>query len=201
MKAFFIKTGKIIAWTLGVLLILFIALVIYRIPAVGQKERSDAAVERIHAARLTLDTVMGKHLPLPPNKEVNDATIAGIDNNENGIRDDVELAIFAKYPDSAKIRAAELQYAMALQLMITEVFDKETWIAGAEETSRGSACIGTTIPTTDLKTYRDRNKEVKELVLNNESRKMAEDKAYEYTTSYALPDKDFCNIDLSTLSG
>ncbi len=60
----------------------------------------------------------GKHLPLTPNKEENDATVAGIDNNGNGIRDDVELAIFAKYPNSAKIRAAELQYAMALQLMI-----------------------------------------------------------------------------------
>ena len=53
---------------------------------------------------------MGTNLPPQPYEPENDATVAGLDKNNNGIRDDVELAIFAKYPKSAKIRAAELQY-------------------------------------------------------------------------------------------
>ena len=40
-------------------------------------------------------------------------TIAGIDANKNGIRGDMELAIFKQYPDSAKTRAVLLQYALA----------------------------------------------------------------------------------------
>ncbi|HVV15269.1 MAG TPA: hypothetical protein VHD55_02645 [Candidatus Paceibacterota bacterium] len=201
MKTFLIKVGKIAAWTFGVLVVLFIALVIYRIPAVGQKEKAAEAVTRIHAAELTLDTVMGNRLPLPPNEEENNATVAGIDNNGNGIRDDVELAIFAKYPNSAKIRAAELQYALALQLMITEVFDKETWIAAAEMLSRGDACIGLTVPNTDLTTYLKRSKEVEDTVLNISIRKNAEDEAYNFITSYGLPNTDLCDVDLNTLSG
>jgi hypothetical protein len=200
MKDFLKKIWRMARWPLGVLLFLYIALVIYRIPAVGQKERSEAAVERIHAARLMLDTVVGKHLPLPPNKEVNDATVAGVDNNGNGIRDDVELAIFAKYPDSPKIRAAELQYALALQLMITEVFDKETWIAAATEYSRARGCIGLTIPDKDLNLYHDRSDEVENLVVNLESRKDAEESAFKFTTSLSLPSENLCDIDIANFS-
>ena len=71
----------------------------------------------------------GEHLPPPPDPAQVDATIEGVDANANGIRDDVELAIFERYPDSLKIRAAELQYAMALQMYLTEVFNSETLVA------------------------------------------------------------------------
>ena len=50
---------------------------------------------------------MGKNLPAQPDQKLNDSTIAGIDENKNGIRDDVELAIFKKYPDNAKTLETE----------------------------------------------------------------------------------------------
>lgn len=197
-------------WPLGVLLLLYVALVIYRIPAVGEKQRADEAVARIHAAKLTLDTVMGEHLPLPPNEEVNNATVAGVDNNQNGIRDDVELAIFAKYPDSAKIRAAELQYAMTEQMFLTEVFNTNTWEAVAEEDGRANFCISETAahPTTtdsqEIWTEWDnlingRIKEVEKLVLNTTARKDAKTKAFNFITSNGSAPGSACDIDLETL--
>ena len=95
---------KIILWVLAVLAIAFVAIVIIRIPYVMEKKKTDEAVVKIHSTKLTLDDVMGKNLPPSPGAGA-DKTIAGIDANNNGIRDDVELAIFATYPDSAKTRA------------------------------------------------------------------------------------------------
>ncbi|MFY9463152.1 MAG: hypothetical protein WAP52_03130 [Candidatus Sungiibacteriota bacterium] len=78
------------------------------------KQKTDEQVAKIHATKLSLDDVMGKNLPPDPGVEA-DKTLQGIDASRNGIRDDVELAIFKLHPDSARIRAVLLQYALALQ--------------------------------------------------------------------------------------
>ena len=111
----------------------------------------------------------------------------------------MEWEIFKKYPNSAKIRAAELQYAMALQLMLTKVTNTETWIAAAKETSRGAACIGETVPNKDLNIYDIRTEEVKNIILNTLTRKDRWERSYDFTTSYGLPNTDLCNVDLDTL--
>ncbi|MDO8451794.1 MAG: hypothetical protein Q7S76_02900 [bacterium] len=96
----------------------FMALVVYRgVFVLIPKERTDEQVAKIHATKLALDDVMGENLPPVPSNP--DATIAGVDANQNGIRDDVELAIFKEYPDSAKTRAVLLQYALVLQMQMT----------------------------------------------------------------------------------
>ena len=187
-------------WVLATPLILFIALVIYRIPAVAEKERTEQVVAQIHAQKLTINDVNGEHLPPPPDPAQADATIEGIDANANGIRDDVELAIFKKYPNSAKIRAAELQYAKELQTMITLVFNSETWKAAAFQNSRGFACISQTSSRENLKEHLkvvdERVKETHDLVVNTKTRKNAEDSAYSFTTSFGLANKDFCDVTL-----
>ncbi|MCR4281169.1 MAG: hypothetical protein NUV88_02440, partial [Candidatus Kaiserbacteria bacterium] len=132
-------------WVIAVPIILFIALVIYRIPAVREQQRTQEVVAQIHAQKLTMNDVNGEHLPPPPDPALADATIAGVDANKNGIRDDVELAIFKKYPDSAKIRSAELQYAKALQMELTQVFNSETLVAAIQEEDRAYFCIGDVI--------------------------------------------------------
>ncbi len=104
-------------------------------------------VEKIHNTKLTLDDVIGTNLPPDPGT-LADQTIAGVDANDNGIRDDVELAIFNAYPDSAKTRAVLLQYALLLQTEETEpVVNKQiaTVIAG-EEYSRAFDCVGEIVP-------------------------------------------------------
>src|SRR3989344_6854943 len=77
-------------WVIATPIILFIALVIYRIPAVAEKERTQQAVAKIHAQKLTMEDENGEHLPPPPDSGQADATVEGIDANANGIRDDVE---------------------------------------------------------------------------------------------------------------
>jgi hypothetical protein len=188
---------RFVRWPLLVAFALYAALVIYRIPAVGEKQRTAEAVAHIHMQKITLDDVMGKNLPPMPDSSKVDTTVAGVDANRNGIRDDVELAIFKKYPNSAKVRAAELQYASVTQIMLTEVFNAETWIAAAQEDSRGSACIGLT--TEDLKVYLSRVKEVTSLVVNSPIRANEEDKAYSFTTSYGDLQNSPCDVDLDTL--
>jgi hypothetical protein len=182
----------------------FVVLVCARIPAVSTGQRTADAVNYIQSQHITVADVMGTHVPPAPYAPENDATVAGVDKNDNGIRDDVELAILKKYANSAKIRAAELQYALALQLMITQVFNSDTWKAAAQEVSRSYACVGTSVPqsasiNTDLKIIDSRIKEVEDLVFNNQSRKAAQDQAYNFTTSYADLPGQSCDIDLNSL--
>jgi len=184
---------------LMVLGFLYALLVGFRTFILFDEEKIAEAVAQIHAQKITLADVTGQNLPPVPDQAENDATIAGIDKNNNGIRDDVELAIFKKYPTSAKIRAAELQYAMALQLMLTKVTNTETWIAAAKETSRAAACVGESIPGKNFQLYLQRKDEVEKLVTNTSQRQQAEDDAYYFTTSYGLPNTDICNIELDTL--
>ena len=95
---------KILWRTAAIIFAAYIIIVIARIPHFYEKQKTDAAGAKIHATKLTLDDVMGKNLPPDPGADA-DKTIAGIDSNHNGIRDDVELAIFKEYPTSAKTRS------------------------------------------------------------------------------------------------
>lgn len=185
--------------------------------------RSPEVVERIHARAVTMDMVEGKNLPPMPPETERDATVAGVDSNNNGVRDDVEIAIHERHPDSPKIRAAQLQYAMALQSQLTEVFSKTTLVAAIQEVDRAEACIDTTHKT-DFSFLRDKDpdllteedlergnslhkehdaaiqplvEEVEQLVVNTEKRKASLEKNYEYMTSYGGSTKEMvCDISI-----
>jgi hypothetical protein len=177
-------------WPLVVLLVAYVALVAYRIYDLAQADKTAEAVAKIHATRLTQDDVFG-NLPAVPDDAANNATLAGVDVNHNGIRDDVEIAIYQAHKDSAKVSAAMLQYAKELQMEFTEVFNSPTLVAVIQEESRGYMCIP------EDKEIR----EVENLMLNTDVRKNAREEIYKkYYTSYALPNSDYCDIDPSTFS-
>jgi len=203
MKATFARAWRFVRWPLGVIFVLYVGLVIYRIPAVMDKQKTAEAVAQITAQKITLSDVMGAALPPTPNEQENNSSVAGIDKNGNGIRDDVELAIFKEYPNSTKIRAAELQYAMALQSEAADVFNKDTWVAGAIQDDRGYQCIGELHSRTNLNEALSvlsmRSKEVKNLVFNTSMRRSIYEKNSNFTTSFGPPDTYFCDIDLNTL--
>jgi len=194
---------RAVRWPLLVLVLLYAALVIYRIPAVGQKQRTADTIAAIQAQKITMADVMGTALPPVPYEPENDATVAGIDKNNNGIRDDVELAIFAKYPNSAKIRAAELQYAMTEQMFLTDVFNTDTWKAVAEEDSRAYNCVSLTYPRDDMQKYTEitdgYTNEVQNWVFNTQLRINAKEKAFDFITSHGAAPGDMCDIDLNSL--
>lgn len=197
------KAWRFVRIPLYVALALYAALVIYRIPAVGEKERADIAIAHINAQKLTLSDVMGKVLPPVPNMEENNATVEGIDVNNNGVRDDVELAIFEKYPHSAKMRSAELQFAMALQMEMTYVFNKDTWEVAANQMARGYQCVGDLSPRTNLvehgKMTEKHTKEVMDLVFNTQRRKDTYEDLQKNITSFGNVVLPVCDVDPDSL--
>ena len=59
--------------------------------------------------------------PPAPSVISNDSTLAGVDGNNNGIRDDVERWIAQTYPRSTRMRAAFAQLAIVGQKQVTVV--------------------------------------------------------------------------------
>ena len=136
---------KILKWVFLILVGAYLVLVAVRVVHLFNLDKTNAQVEKIHNTKLTMDDVMGKNLPPDPGAEA-DKTVAGIDANENGIRDDVELAVFKEYPNSAKTRAVLLQYALALQMEVVQPFVNTTIadkVIGEE--SRANFCITDTL--------------------------------------------------------
>lgn len=191
MAALLLRIWKYGRWVLVAIALAYVALVLYRIPAVREKQRSDETVAKIHAQRLTMNDVDGNHLPPPPDPAQKDATIAGVDANQNGIRDDVELAIFAKYPGQSnlKLRAAELQYAKAIQGEFAYANNVETLKAVMEEEGRAALCLLDTA----------KSKEVETLAVNTTQRKeFRETVRSRYMSSFGTPSVNECDIDPAT---
>jgi len=166
-------------------------------------DKTDSQIARIHNTKLSIDDVMGKNLPPDPGVEA-DKTIEGIDANENGIRDDVELAIFKEYPNSAKTRMPLLQYALSLQLQMTLSFiTTETFTETVADThSRAQVCLWTLSSRDDMEKFNKETEEyeafVDDLQLNNEKRKKYLEDIYEKMRSFSSSN-DGCDIDSVTL--
>lgn len=180
-------------WVLLLVVVGFMALVVVRIPVVMQQKDTAATVAAIHAQRLTLSDVDGSNLPPEPSKDEVDATVAGVDANENGIRDDVELALFKKYPDDIALRAAALQYAMSEQQMLTQVINQDTWIAAAQMVSRGTACIFSVFNGAPKRATAELSY-LQSLIVNTQGREESKNNAYKFTTSYADVDSASCDL-------
>ncbi|MBI5448503.1 MAG: hypothetical protein HY939_07270 [Gammaproteobacteria bacterium] len=196
------KVVTILKWTVVVLIGLFGLGVIFQIPWYIEKQKTDEQVAKIHATKLTMDDVMGVNLPPDPGVEA-DKTVAGIDANKNGIRDDVELAIFKEYPNSAKTRAVLLQYALALQMEVTQPFlDTKNVVAAMQEGDRAHLCIGEIFSREDMNKFIKKVNAlglfVKEKQINTQERRQVEDDFYKKIGSYSSLSR-ICDIDYSVL--
>ncbi|HLP86304.1 MAG TPA: hypothetical protein VK153_00275 [Candidatus Paceibacterota bacterium] len=210
IKMFFAhKFFRVLKWAFLVLLIAFFVLVGFRMSYLKKMDKINAQVEKIHNARITMDDVMGKYIPPDPGDEA-DKTIEGVDVNKNGIRDDVELAIFKKYPNSAKTRAVLLQYAFWMQMEFTQpMLSTEIVTEVATELGRADTCVADTLmPRKNPESFRT-NAEVNKIQeyidfiedrqVNNESRKILEESFYVYLRSFGDSDNKICDINLATL--
>jgi len=63
--------------------------------------------------------INGHRLPPEPNKILNDATLLGIDSNNNGVRDDVERWIFEEYKEPI-VQAVAMQNARAFGIILVD---------------------------------------------------------------------------------
>ena len=196
-------TKKKVLIGLGLVLLAYGALVFGRILYFESAEQTEAQVAKIHATKLTLADVEGKSLQPDPGAEA-DKTVAGVDANKNGIRDDVELAIFAEYPNSAKTRAVLLQYALALQMEMTQpLVNTGTVVAVAQEKSKAAMCIAELTSRADLENFAKVTQGlttfVKSAQLNNQPRDDAQRDFYTRLDSYSSLDET-CDLDLSVFS-
>jgi len=197
------KIVTVLKWTAVILAAAFSLLVIIRIPHVIEVSKTGDVVAKIHATKLTLDDVMGKNLPPDPGAEA-DKTVAGIDENNNGIRDDVELAIFKEYPNSAKTRAALLQYALVLQMeAMQSILNGEVVGEIANREDRAFFCVAKLIPGggegaayAAMETYR---KFLFDRQFNTDARKKANKDFYSNLKSGRIDDSDGCDIDPTSL--
>ena len=194
---------KILKWVGIVIAAGFVVLVIVRMFVLDAKEKTAERGVRIHATKLTLDDVVGKNLPPEPKKEEADKTVQGIDANENGIRDDVELAIFKEYPNSAKTRAVLLQYALIQQTQMTlPTVNTETVTATVEDKSRAELCMWTLSSRSDLKKFladmESYRNFVTERQINTEERKKYKKDFYDQLGSYSASHES-CDLDISAL--
>lgn len=193
------KVFKVLKWVFLILIIGYLGLVFYRVVYFFDQDKINDQIEKIHNMKITIDDVMGENLPPDPGVDA-DNTIAGIDANNNGIRDDVELAIFKDYPNSAKTRAVLLQYSTVLQKEITQpILNTDTATAIAEEESRSYDCIGKIVSygDGDIEKIDNYRKYVEGLQLNTNTRKNIKSSYERNVRSFEL--KSGCDIDLSSL--
>lgn len=85
------------------------------------------------------DTSVLANLPPDPGS-AGEATLAGIDSDNDGVRDDVQRWIALTYPNSQKTRAALTQYAKAMQLILLNAADVANARANSLVLDRASDC-------------------------------------------------------------
>ncbi len=203
------KILKVLKWIGIVVLVGFVIIVIVRTVHFFNLDKTNIEVAKIHSTKLQMADVLGTNLPPDPGAEA-DVTVQGVDANKNGIRDDVELAIFKEYPNSAKTRAVLLQYALALQMQFTQPIVNETTVTEViREHSRADTCLNDVIaPRVSPESSRDDNdiKKIERVItfveskqLNTTVRQEAQDAFYKYLRSYSDLE-DVCDIDYSKLS-
>ncbi len=75
--------------------------------------------QNIEEAPLHIDPALEAKLHLPPDPvEAGKQTVAGVDSDRDGVRDDVQRFIVVKYSSSPRTIAAGLQFAKALQSIL-----------------------------------------------------------------------------------
>ncbi|MCM2338832.1 MAG: hypothetical protein NDI62_00020 [Burkholderiales bacterium] len=204
------KILKILKWMFLIFILIFIILLFWRYNDRKDIEKTNIEVAKIHNTKLTLDDVMGKNLPPDPGSLAG-ATVQGVDANSNGIRDDVEIAIFKEYPNSAKTRAVLLQYALALQMQTVQtIFNTKTVTEVVTELSRADTCLADTLVPGLNPEFGRSDLEMEKIdffikflenkQFNNEKRKKAEQIFYESMRSYGESTNEICDIDISKLT-
>ena len=204
------KVWKVLRWVLLAAVILFILSIFIGLYGLHQQHQYALQLaEKLDTDRVTMVDVMGGRLPPPPDQAENDKTLMGIDSNHNGVRDDVELAIFKLHPDSARIRAAELQYAKYLQYTLDDmIFSGE--VASTVDGRFMDSAIECLIETSDsfsgvtrdqIALENSMEKEVDNLVLDTESRTSMNARFNEFsrTSGVSVPNGHGCDLDIKEL--
>jgi hypothetical protein len=126
-----------------------------------------------------------KQVPMPDSKK-NAATIAGIDSDNDGIRDDIQRFINENYVQEVKTLMAVKQIARAMQLDLLSVNDKDVSILAGRKMLNSNDCLAFILGTRNKAVIR---KKIEGQLHNTKNRLYANIKANENFSgqSYELP--------------
>ena len=102
-----------------------------------RKEKNGKAYGESLSVRLNLEPEV---LPVDPAEE-GKVTLAGIDADSDGVRDDIQRYIALTYWDKPDLKAALRQYAVPLQQALLEADSEEAALVNTEELGRAFSCI------------------------------------------------------------
>lgn len=86
--------------------------------------------------------VIDESLEVPmPNPKENNKTVAGIDSDNNGIRDDIQRWINEKYADKPRTKMAVKQMASGMHLDLISTSDKAQSIIAGQKVLNDSSCL------------------------------------------------------------
>lgn len=121
------------------------------------------------AGTLAQSDAGGLVLTLPPDPgEAGLATLAGVDSDKDGVRDDVQRFVALNYPDSQRTQAALLQLAKGFQVWLeVPANDVNAAYAASQKSERAMECVYAV--TNADKAYAAIN-EIKLQVLNTDAR-------------------------------
>lgn len=109
-----------------------------------------------------------------PNEKLNDKTVAGVDSDGDGIRDDIQRWINEEFADKPKAKMAMKQVAMGLQLNLLSVANKEQSIIASNRYLNDLTCLDYTMGIDEGDAFRQK---LKSKVLNTKDRHYADIKA------------------------
>lgn len=90
--------------------------------------------------------VIDESLQVPvPDSTKNNVTIAGVDSDNDGIRDDVQRFINQNYGTDLKTKLALRQWASSLQMKLTTINDKTLNVASTHTSLEALMCAGATL--------------------------------------------------------
>ena len=109
-----------------------------------------------------------------PDPVQNKATVAGIDSDNDGIRDDVQIWIDSTYSEKPLVRLATRQMAASFQLRILSVHDKALSILATRNYLNSMSCLEAIVGFDEETPIR---RKLKDLYLNTKERLYADIKA------------------------
>ena len=121
---------------------------------------------------------------LPPDPgEAGLETVAGVDSDSDGVRDDIQRFIALTYPDQPEVQKALTQYAEATQQSLLETSDPVKAGANAEKNQKAIECLFFKDPGNASRTFDKIHAEI----LNTKERILANDKASSLLSGQIFP--------------
>ncbi len=139
---------------------------------------------------------------LPPDPgEAGKQTLAGIDSDHDGVRDDVQRYIAQTYPNSAKTRAALTQDAKVVQSELLDANSKQLSMQHSDEEDKAASCLNSLA---GLDNSINMQKKLEAVILNTDDRNRAyfkyNDQLGGEVFSLLPDDSSYCAFDVNTMS-